>query len=503
MVVSPFDASLLYQLNLREASEVNINTFCVDNFSLFYSDHLIDKLNLSLRQIAFILKHEARHIFYNHPARRDFVESYANKAFADANIKINNSILNKIHNLWSFATDYAINSVIRTEHTEDLDVPDIICLPEQKDFQPEKSAEHYYCLMLKDLISNLESAIQEAKNKPNVSNDESSNESGKSDDSSDSSCDDGDDASSDADEDDNENYDDTGEGDNDDSSELNNDVSEEDDSPSIAPVPMPDTAASDDMLLIEEVIQDFLDDMPNKEDKIDSTILTEETVEDLIKNQTNIDLAKDIAESGGAGELPATISKALETAKALPVNWREELFNLFNLKAKGKPSYKRPSRRQSSDLILPSKKIRTLDNVAIAFDLSSSVGDSAVGLFFDHVASLLRQFDVKTIHLIQFISQVVFSEPVTPAVLNEMANTRSYCGGTRFFPIIEEIKSKNINSVIVFTDCKSYDLGRTCDLCKDDGINLYWCVPMNIKLTEWLNTAWRTPTFGQIIPIEE
>jgi len=121
-----FFADLFFQLNISEASKTSgINTMATDGKSILYSPDFVNNTLRNTEEVAFVLIHEVLHNANLHFIRQG----------------------SRNHEMWNYATDYAINLQIADmakEKPELLKVPENILLDEK---YRDMSAEQIYIIL--------------------------------------------------------------------------------------------------------------------------------------------------------------------------------------------------------------------------------------------------------------------------------------------------------------------------------------------------------------------
>ncbi len=114
MIISPFDAATLYQLKFVENS--SIDTYCgVSLYEFIYNPQFFEDNPLTTKEFAFVLKHEARHILFDHIPREVFIKALAKSVFGSKGITDSYIIDNEALALWNVATDISINDILLRE----------------------------------------------------------------------------------------------------------------------------------------------------------------------------------------------------------------------------------------------------------------------------------------------------------------------------------------------------------------------------------------------------
>lgn len=155
------------------------------------------------------------------------------------------------------------------------------------------------------------------------------------------------------------------------------------------------------------------------------------------------------AKAAGAS-VPTELRKFLNVGEA-QVNWRAVLKNFILSTPTNQYRYtvNKTNRRKPE---IPGRKRKRTVNLGVCLDVSGSVSDDQVALFFSEIKSMLGQ--VSSIHLIQASSDVVSADRVTKKTL---VPERLGSGGTYYQPAIDKCLELECNVIVYFGDMDTAD----------------------------------------------
>ena len=100
------------------------------------------------------------------------------------------------------------------------------------------------------------------------------------------------------------------------------------------------------------------------------------------------------AAAAGAGKVPAGIQRMIKDLTEPKMNWREVLQMNIQSIIRNDYSFTRPNRKsQHSGAILPGMKNDQTVDVAIAIDMSGSIGDEDAKIFLSEVKGIMEQYE--------------------------------------------------------------------------------------------------------------
>jgi|TARA_Y100000289_G_scaffold33336_1_gene32954 predicted metal-dependent peptidase len=213
----------------------------------------------------------------------------------------------------------------------------------------------------------------------------------------------------------------------------------------------------------KEEVRDAMQGQDNKMPK--STVLeAKESEEDLAENYDR-EISKAIMLSKQAGEESAIINQLLKEAgyESKPkINWRAELRRFFSQVTKGKPNYKKPNRRfDNNEIILPTNKVKSINEIVLLLDVSGSMSDECVNLVYKEIEEIICAEPSIKIRLIPFDHkpfteyEKIFTKSNLP--IKEEDRQRVGCGGTQFCNALAYAESLKPQGIIMLTDMMPCD----------------------------------------------
>ena len=167
------------------------------------------------------------------------------------------------------------------------------------------------------------------------------------------------------------------------------------------------------------------------------------------------------ANAAGAGNTPANISRMIKELTEPKMNWRELLRQQIQSLIKNDYSFARPSRKgQMSGAILPGMKFDETIDVAIAIDMSGSIGDDQAKDFISEIKGIMDEYKDYTIKLWCFDTKVYNEQDFDGYSGEDILNYEvKGGGGTDFDANWEYMKAHDINpkKFIMFTDGYPWD----------------------------------------------
>jgi predicted metal-dependent peptidase len=176
------------------------------------------------------------------------------------------------------------------------------------------------------------------------------------------------------------------------------------------------------------------------------------------------------AAAAGAGKVPAGIQRLIKDMTEPKMNWREVLRMNIQSLIRNDYSFSRPSRKGwHTGAILPGMKNDETIDVAIAIDMSGSIGDADAMVFLSEVKAIMDQYEDYRIHLWTFDTEVY-----NPVVITQDNDHEFFDydlqggGGTDFDANYNFMKEQGIEpkKFIMFTDgypCGSWGDEDYCD----------------------------------------
>ena len=176
------------------------------------------------------------------------------------------------------------------------------------------------------------------------------------------------------------------------------------------------------------------------------------------------------AAAAGAGKTPAGIQRMIKDLTEPKMDWRTLVRQEIQSIVRNDYSFTRPNRKSMhSGAILPGMKEATTIDVAIAIDMSGSIGDADARVFLSEVKGIMDQYEDFKINLWCFDTEIYNHQAITHDNGHDLESYEPQGGGgTDFevnFTFMEEagIQPKKF---IMFTDgypCGSWGPEDYCD----------------------------------------
>jgi len=162
------------------------------------------------------------------------------------------------------------------------------------------------------------------------------------------------------------------------------------------------------------------------------------------------------ASAAGAGKVPAGIQRLIKDMTEPKISWRQLIRQEIQSIIRNDYSFTRPNRKSMhSGAILPGMRQDTTIDVAIAVDMSGSIGTEDASTFLSEVKGIMDQYEDFSIHLWCFDTQIYNYVKITQDNSHELLEYEPQGGGgTDFdinfqFMLDEGIEAKKF---IMFTD---------------------------------------------------
>jgi predicted metal-dependent peptidase len=162
------------------------------------------------------------------------------------------------------------------------------------------------------------------------------------------------------------------------------------------------------------------------------------------------------ASAAGAGKVPAGIQRLIKDMTEPKISWRQLIRQEIQSIIRNDYSFTRPNRKSMhSGAILPGMRQDTTIDVAIAVDMSGSIGTEDASTFLSEVKGIMDQYEDFSIHLWCFDTQIYNYVKITQDNSHELLDYEPQGGGgTDFdinfqFMLDEGIEAKKF---IMFTD---------------------------------------------------
>jgi predicted metal-dependent peptidase len=175
------------------------------------------------------------------------------------------------------------------------------------------------------------------------------------------------------------------------------------------------------------------------------------------------------ANAAAAGNVPAAIKRMIQDITEPKMNWRELLQMNIQSIVRSNYSFSRPSRKGwDSGAILPGMIPEQTIDIAIALDMSGSIGQNEISIFLGEISGIVSQYQDFKINLFCFDTQTYSDATFTNDSINDLLEYEPIGGGgTDFACIFEHLKDKQSvpKKLIIFTDgyCNSWGDPDYCD----------------------------------------
>jgi predicted metal-dependent peptidase len=175
------------------------------------------------------------------------------------------------------------------------------------------------------------------------------------------------------------------------------------------------------------------------------------------------------ANAAAAGNVPAAIKRMIQDITEPKMNWRELLQMNIQSIVRSNYSFSRPSRKGwASGAILPGMIPEQTIDIAIALDMSGSIGQNEISIFLGEISGIVSQYQDFKINLFCFDTQTYSDATFTNDSINDLLEYEPIGGGgTDFACIFEHLKDKQSvpKKLIIFTDgyCNSWGDPDYCD----------------------------------------
>ena len=162
------------------------------------------------------------------------------------------------------------------------------------------------------------------------------------------------------------------------------------------------------------------------------------------------------AQAAGAGKVPAGIMRMIKDLTEPKMDWREVLRMNIQSIIRNDYSFTRPNRKsQHSGAVLPGLKNDETVEVAIAIDMSGSIGDADAKIFLSEVKGIMDQYADYKIDLWTFDTEVYGHVQITQDNDQELLEYQPQGGGGTSFEVNWDfMKENDINpkKFVMFTD---------------------------------------------------
>jgi len=220
-----------------------------------------------------------------------------------------------------------------------------------------------------------------------------------------------------------------------------------------------DSMDEEELAALGELLDEHID---WEEDPKDGKSRPQYTKEELKQIRDEIrEATMQAANAAGAGNTPANIARMIKELTEPKMNWRELLRQQIQSLIKNDYTFARPSRKgQMSGAILPGMKFDETIDVAIAIDMSGSIGDDQAKDFISEVKGIMDEYKDYKIKLWCFDTKVYNEQDFDGYSGEDILNYEvKGGGGTDFDANWEYMKKYDINpkKFIMFTDGYPWD----------------------------------------------
>jgi len=176
------------------------------------------------------------------------------------------------------------------------------------------------------------------------------------------------------------------------------------------------------------------------------------------------------AAAAGAGKVPAGVQRLIKDLTEPKMNWRQIVRQEIQSIVRNDYSFVRPSRKGwQTGAVLPGMIPDTTIDVAIAIDMSGSIGDEDARTFLSEVKGIMDQYEDFKITLFCFDTEVYNCQVITQDNSGDLLEYETMGGGgTDFEACYNFMKEEGIEpkKFIMFTDgypCGSWGDENYCD----------------------------------------
>lgn len=176
------------------------------------------------------------------------------------------------------------------------------------------------------------------------------------------------------------------------------------------------------------------------------------------------------AKSAEAGTVPAGVQRLIKEITEPQMPWRELIQVNLTSAIKSDYSFMRPNRRGwHMDAVMPGMTPGEEVEVAVAIDMSGSIGTEQASVFLGEIRGIMESFTSYKIHVFCFDTEIYNPQDFNSDNLETIDNYEPKGGGgTDFDCIFDYLKNKgdDIKRLVVFTDgypCGSWGDSNFCD----------------------------------------
>lgn len=176
------------------------------------------------------------------------------------------------------------------------------------------------------------------------------------------------------------------------------------------------------------------------------------------------------AQTCDAGNIPLGVKRLISSLTEPKMNWRELLRMQLESTIKSDYSWMRTSRKGwDMDAVMPGMTTTDAIDIAVAIDMSGSIGDEQGRDFLSEIKGIMESFDSYRIHVFAFDTDVYNPQQYNSENLEDLSEyDLQGGGGTDFDAIFRYLKDAEIEpkKLVVFTDgypCGSWGDENYCD----------------------------------------
>jgi len=162
------------------------------------------------------------------------------------------------------------------------------------------------------------------------------------------------------------------------------------------------------------------------------------------------------AQASDPGNIPGGVKRLIQQLTEPKLNWRELLAMQLESTIRSDYTFAKINRRGwHMDAVLPGMQNEQMIDIAIAMDMSGSIGDAQGRDFLSEVKGIMEQFSQYRIHLFTFDTQAYNPQQFDSDNLEEITEyDLQGGGGTDFDAIFNYLKEEQIEPkrLVVFTD---------------------------------------------------
>lgn len=159
------------------------------------------------------------------------------------------------------------------------------------------------------------------------------------------------------------------------------------------------------------------------------------------------------------GKLPGDLERAAMEVVNARVSWREALMRFFKSRAKDDHTWNRPNHRMlGTGFYFPARSSIRMGPIAIAIDLSGSIGQAEVDMFLAEMQAIRNECKPEKFILLPFDTRVV--ETIEIEEHDDLEFKTKAGGGTDFKPAVEALAEMGVEpeALVYLTDldCSSF-----------------------------------------------